>query len=468
MKKKLPSNKDSKKDPPNIRANSIQRLIYELAISKSGAEDVFKKKVVDRDFMNLCKPDAEKYLEILKDEGTVIYKYFHTKKQVFTDNHGKIHSFKGYRSLQKSQIFPRNGGQESINNFPEVYPRTYASSKCQFARWMFRMSEKDSEERKQACMLFVISDIDTMLSEVSEKDFFDDYMIVFGNIKDDCGSVYVQKKQCNMKLFSEKIQNAKLTAKPIDYYQNKDLTNKIPHSIVAYIIENDKKIPLVNFSFKNERKSFHVSCPLPSLMYVVCENQVVRKQFKKIIPTIRYTETQESIFDPANLNGVIDIIDGSGFDVEVDEETGHVKFVQSDEFRVEEGKKKYRIHLVADRDAALQKEYFKINKPPYICGMCKENITQKYSQAPNGARSMVELHHIAPLASKVHPGYTGLQNVILLCRNCHAACHCFMKQWLHNNDGQLDFINIQQAEKVLKLALKSICNIEVTVEVEAL
>ena len=79
---------------------------------------------------------------------------------------------------------------------------------------------------------------------------------------------------------------------------------------------------------------------------------------------------------------------------------------------------------------------------------------------------MVELHHIAPLASTVHPGLTGLKDVILLCRNCHAACHCFIRQWLRNK-GQSDFFDIDQARKVLELAIKTMCNIEVTVEVEA-
>jgi hypothetical protein len=86
-----------------------------------------------------------------------------------------------------------------------------------------------------------------------------------------------------------------------------------------------------------------------------------------------------------------------------------------------EGDPRFRQHLARERNIAAVRQK-KANAPrPLICEIC----TSAFSYSYNNADAVIECHHLLPL------GVTGnritrLDDLILLCANCHRAVHAYM------------------------------------------
>jgi hypothetical protein len=89
-----------------------------------------------------------------------------------------------------------------------------------------------------------------------------------------------------------------------------------------------------------------------------------------------------------------------------------------------EGKYKIVSHLRRERSSALRntkiKSFAKEHKRIH-CELCKTNLSDVYP--PNLAEGYIEVHHIKPIALLEENSPTYLDDLILLCPNCHRMVH---------------------------------------------
>lgn len=97
-----------------------------------------------------------------------------------------------------------------------------------------------------------------------------------------------------------------------------------------------------------------------------------------------------------------------------------------------EGDKSYSIHLLIERSKKLRDEKIQrfIDKNGTVyCELCRNNMKQNY---PWLERDYIEVHHIVPLAELTKPTCNSLDDLVLLCPNCHMA--------IHQGDAQDNFL----------------------------
>lgn len=88
-----------------------------------------------------------------------------------------------------------------------------------------------------------------------------------------------------------------------------------------------------------------------------------------------------------------------------------------------EGKEKYRLHHSKERNAKLvalkKKKAMDIN-PLLPCEICQTSFKEKYGEVGNG---FIEAHHITPISDLTEETETRLEDLILVCSNCHKIIH---------------------------------------------
>ena len=88
-----------------------------------------------------------------------------------------------------------------------------------------------------------------------------------------------------------------------------------------------------------------------------------------------------------------------------------------------EGKEKYKLHHSNERNAKLvalkKKKAMDIN-PLLPCEICKTSFKEKYGEVGNG---FIEAHHITPISELTEETETKLDDLILVCSNCHKIIH---------------------------------------------
>jgi hypothetical protein len=104
-----------------------------------------------------------------------------------------------------------------------------------------------------------------------------------------------------------------------------------------------------------------------------------------------------------------------------------------------EGKEKYILHQFKERNATLvadkKEEAMRIN-PLLPCEICYTSFKEKYGEIGSG---FIEAHHITPISQLTEETETKLDDLILVCSNCHKIIH--LKQpWL----------TIEEMRKLLK------------------
>jgi predicted HNH restriction endonuclease len=88
-----------------------------------------------------------------------------------------------------------------------------------------------------------------------------------------------------------------------------------------------------------------------------------------------------------------------------------------------EGDKRYVAHLAVERDKGLRNkkiiEFLKINDELF-CEVCGFNFSKCYSFLNH---NIIEVHHIKPLSSLLEKTKVSIEDLMLLCSNCHFAVH---------------------------------------------
>ncbi len=88
-----------------------------------------------------------------------------------------------------------------------------------------------------------------------------------------------------------------------------------------------------------------------------------------------------------------------------------------------EGSPRLVRHLMRERDQDLSRKVkdAAISKGSLQCSACLTDFLSIYGET--AARRIIECHHNVPISSPEHGGKTKIQDLILLCANCHRLAH---------------------------------------------
>ena len=97
-----------------------------------------------------------------------------------------------------------------------------------------------------------------------------------------------------------------------------------------------------------------------------------------------------------------------------------------------EGKKKLRTHICRERNYKVIKESKKRYKEKYgklTCQICKFDFEKVYGEI---GKDFIEGHHIVPVSELQDGDKTKIQDIVLVCSNCHKMLHR-KRPWLTPN-----------------------------------
>lgn len=112
-----------------------------------------------------------------------------------------------------------------------------------------------------------------------------------------------------------------------------------------------------------------------------------------------------------------------------------------------EGKKKLRKHICRERNAKvikLAKENYKRKYGILKCEICNFNFESKYGEV---GEDFIEGHHIKPVSELVDGEKTKVEDIVLLCSNCHRMIHR-KRPWLSKCDLKSLIIKNIEAKEI--------------------
>lgn len=104
-----------------------------------------------------------------------------------------------------------------------------------------------------------------------------------------------------------------------------------------------------------------------------------------------------------------------------------------------EGGRKYVTHLLSERNSQIVK-LLKSTKS-YVCEICKEDFNVRYGV------EYIEAHHKVPVSVIAAKSTVALEDLALLCSNCHSAVHAHMRTGLEAYVDIKEFITKRLGHK---------------------
>jgi len=101
-----------------------------------------------------------------------------------------------------------------------------------------------------------------------------------------------------------------------------------------------------------------------------------------------------------------------------------------------EGRIQLRLHKVRERDPKLRKkaiESFRRKNGRIFCEVCKFSFEEKYGDLGKG---FIEVHHLKPISEYEVDDTTSIENLKLVCSNCH--------RMIHRGDSYSTFYSLQE------------------------
>ncbi len=101
-----------------------------------------------------------------------------------------------------------------------------------------------------------------------------------------------------------------------------------------------------------------------------------------------------------------------------------------------EGKIKLRLHKVRERDPKLRLkaiESFRRKNGRIFCEVCKFSFEEKYGDL---GKDFIEVHHLKPISKYEDDERTSMENLKLVCSNCH--------RMIHKGDSYSMFYSLQE------------------------
>jgi putative restriction endonuclease len=103
-----------------------------------------------------------------------------------------------------------------------------------------------------------------------------------------------------------------------------------------------------------------------------------------------------------------------------------------------EGRRRYVTHLLAERSRALV-DYLKTRSEP-VCDICGYSASARYGVP------VLDAHHRTPISSWTEDHAVTIDDIALVCPNCHRAVHAYMRQ----SDAGYDAIRLNIRELLSK------------------
>ena len=104
--------------------------------------------------------------------------------------------------------------------------------------------------------------------------------------------------------------------------------------------------------------------------------------------------------------------------------------LSQDEEYFSEGKKKLRQHITRERNSQLIKKAKEKCKEKHegklFCEICEVDFSQRYGEL---GKDFIEAHHIKPVSEMQDGEETSINDIVMLCSNCHSMVHR-KKPWL--------------------------------------
>lgn len=91
-----------------------------------------------------------------------------------------------------------------------------------------------------------------------------------------------------------------------------------------------------------------------------------------------------------------------------------------------EGGKRLVTHLMTERNSRIVK--LLKEKGSSLCEICRDDFQKKYGIP------YIEAHHKFPISSLTSEGTVSIEDLALLCSNCHSAVHAYMRSGLQSYD----------------------------------
>ena len=104
-----------------------------------------------------------------------------------------------------------------------------------------------------------------------------------------------------------------------------------------------------------------------------------------------------------------------------------------DDIGFPEGKEVLRKHIVRERNPKLirlAKENFKSTNGMLFCEICGFNFEEEYGEIGKG---FIEGHHSIPISDLKHKEETKVEDIVMVCSNCHKMLHR-KRPWLSKNE----------------------------------
>ena len=96
---------------------------------------------------------------------------------------------------------------------------------------------------------------------------------------------------------------------------------------------------------------------------------------------------------------------------------------EDEQIKTKEGRIKLRVHKVRERDPKIKKkaiQAFIQQNGSIFCEVCNFSFEEKYGTIGQG---FIEVHHLKPISEYAEDEYTTIENLKLVCSNCHRMIH---------------------------------------------
>lgn len=104
-----------------------------------------------------------------------------------------------------------------------------------------------------------------------------------------------------------------------------------------------------------------------------------------------------------------------------------------DDISFPEGKESLKIHILKERNPKLvleSKKIFKKNNGKLFCEVCGFDFEKKYGEI---GKEFIEAHHIKPVSEMTEGQETKIEDLVMLCSNCHKMIHR-KRPWLSKEE----------------------------------
>lgn len=137
-----------------------------------------------------------------------------------------------------------------------------------------------------------------------------------------------------------------------------------------------------------------------------------------------YEVFKEFVDDKKSLHDIANTIKAIANDKNISHELGQIS-VECEEYQNEtkEGKIIYKLHKYRERDSKISKRKKELHLKHYghlKCEVCSFEFYERYGDLELG---YIECHHIIPLSQLDNEKETTLNDLALVCSNCHRMLH---------------------------------------------